>query len=49
MTWMNSLVINLKQQLLGKKPTEPITMERLEEWHKHYRDLEQCRHPGKVY
>ena len=48
MNWMNTLVINLKQQLLGFKLTGTISMQRLDEWDKHYEDLEKCRRPRKV-
>lgn len=48
MNWMNTLVINLKQQLLGFKLTGTISMQRLDEWDKHYKDLEKCRRSWKV-
>ena len=48
MMWMNALIINLKQKLLNFDQSEAITMERLDEWDKHYKDLERCRRPWKV-
>lgn len=41
-SWINSLILDLKLQELGHKPMKPITVERLEEGEKHIRDLEQC-------
>lgn len=49
MDWMNRLVIDLKKQLLGYPVSEPITMERLQEWSRLYNDLDQCRQPARVY
>ena len=49
MTWVNQLIIDPKHQMLGELPWQRITMERLNEWHRHYRDLDQCRTASKVY
>jgi len=48
MQWMNALVLDLKKQLLEHEH-EPITIERLNQFDQHYRDLEQCRDPMKLY
>lgn len=50
MSWVNALLIDLKLQMLGREPHAPITMERLDEWHKqHFQDLNQCRSGGIRY
>jgi hypothetical protein len=49
MSWVNQLIIDLKKQLLGVPPAEPITMDRLNEWQAHHRQLEQCRSRTKFY
>jgi hypothetical protein len=41
--WVTDLVIDLKLQLLGKPPSEPITLERLNQWHKLCDDLMKCK------
>lgn len=43
LTFLNFLIIDLKLQLTGREPAEPITMERLEEATKHLVKLEKCR------
>jgi hypothetical protein len=40
-SWVNQLVIDLKLQLLGEPPNEPITPERLAEWSELRRQLER--------
>lgn len=40
--WLNSLIMDLKVQLGGGEPMEPITLERLAEFSKHREDLEGC-------
>lgn len=40
--WVDDLTLRMKLQLLGEEH-EPITMEQLNEWFKHRRELERCR------
>ena len=49
MMWVDAIVIDLKAQLLGYPSSELVTMDRLNEWHKHRRSLEQCREAMKLY
>ncbi len=43
-SYLNCLIIDLKLQLLGQEPSEPITIERLNEWSATHRgDLERCK------
>lgn len=41
--YVNRLIIDLKLQLAGIEPDEPVTLERLNRWSKHRRDLEKCK------
>lgn len=44
--FVNELVLDLKLQLLGRRPHDPITFDRLDEWHKvHAHQLLSCREP----
>jgi hypothetical protein len=45
MVWVTNLVIDLKLQLAGHKPQEPITMERLNIWTQLYNELARCEGP----
>lgn len=48
--WMNELIIDLKLQLLGEAPRQPITMERLDEWNEVVaRKLSRCRERTVFY
>ena len=49
MSWMIELVLDLKKQLSGLPPSRPITMQRLDEFQKHYSDLNQCQQSMRVY
>lgn len=41
--WVTDLIIDLKLQLVGEPPFQPITMERLNQWSDHVRDgLDNC-------
>lgn len=50
--WVRDLVFDLKLQMLGEQPRQPITIERLDEWDK-LRDLDQdldkCTRPALYY
>lgn len=46
--YIDKLVMDLKLQLAGHKPGEPITWERLNEWAEYRRDLDSCRYDGGV-
>ena len=47
--FFNQLLLDLKKQLLGVKPHEPITMDRLNEGSAHINDLMKCTHELKKY
>lgn len=48
--YVDDLILDLKLQMLGYKPRNPITMERLHEWHqKHARDLDECKTRIRFY
>jgi len=40
--WVGALVLDLKLQLLGETPHNPITLERLEEWSVISHELDRC-------
>lgn len=47
--WVLDLIIDLKEQLSGFPVTREITLERLDEFAAHYRDLSQCRRSPRPY
>jgi hypothetical protein len=47
--FFNQLILDLKKQLLGIKPDETITMERLEKATQFVFALDKCRRPLRVF
>ena len=43
LVWVNGLVVDLRLQLCEQGTVEPINLERLKEWDKHFNDLAKCR------
>lgn len=40
--WVNNLVMDLKLQLIGEQPVQPVTLERLQEWARLRDELARC-------
>lgn len=49
MSWMNEIIMDLKLQLAGIEPINPITAERLQEGEKLHDELGKCRERTLFY